>query len=124
MRIPALPDEPLRLARSRAYEQLAGWLKNGLVAAKRLLMTVPRASGLLISLLAADPQKVELRERLASLLVTTGDIYAKLDRLQTAEEKYRKALEIRTALADGQGAPDEFKMAARCGLFEVGQPPT
>jgi tetratricopeptide (TPR) repeat protein len=105
---PALSDEPLQLARSRAYEQLA-LAEERLGRREKALDDCTESVRIVDSLVAADPQKVELRERLASLLVTTGDIYAKLGRLQTAEEKYRKALEIRTALADGPGVPDESK---------------
>jgi tetratricopeptide (TPR) repeat protein len=105
---PALLDESSRLARSRAYEQLA-LAEERLGRREKALDDCTESVRIVDSLVAADPQKVELRERLASLLVTTGDIYAKLNRLETAEEKYRKALAIRTALAEGQGAPDESK---------------
>jgi tetratricopeptide (TPR) repeat protein len=105
---PALLDEPSRLARSRAYEQLA-LAEERLGRREKALADFADSVRIVDLLVAADPQKVDLRERLASLLVTMGDVYAKLGRLEAAEEKYRKALEIRTALADGRGAPDESR---------------
>ena len=101
-------DESWRLARSRAYEQLA-LAEERLGRRDKALDDCAKSVRIVDSLVAADPQKAELRERLASLLVTMGDIYGKLDRFEAADEKYRKALEIRTVLADAQGAPDESK---------------
>jgi tetratricopeptide (TPR) repeat protein len=101
-------DESWRLARSRAYEQLA-LAEERLGRRDKALDDCAESVRIVDSLVAADPQKAELRERLASLSVTMGDIYAKLDRFEAADEKYRKALEIRTVLADTQGAPDESK---------------
>jgi tetratricopeptide (TPR) repeat protein len=105
---PALLDESTRLARSRAYEQLA-LAEERLGRRDKALDDCTESVRILDSLVAADPQKAELRDRLASLLVTVGDIHAKLDQFEPADEKYRKAIEIRTALADAQGAPDESK---------------
>jgi tetratricopeptide (TPR) repeat protein len=101
-------DESWRLARSSAYERLA-LAEERLGRRDKALKDCSESIRIVDSLVAADPQKMKLRERLASLLVTMGDIYAKLDRFEAADEKYRKALEIRTVLAAAQGAPDEPK---------------
>jgi tetratricopeptide (TPR) repeat protein len=105
---PASLDASARLAKSRAYEQLA-LTKERLGRREKALDDCGESARIVDSLVAADAGNAELRERLASLSAMMGDINAKLKRWQPAEQEYRKAIEIRTALADARGAPTESK---------------
>jgi tetratricopeptide (TPR) repeat protein len=103
---PASLDASARLAKSRAYEQLA-LARERLGRREKALDDGAESARIVDSLVAADAGNAQLRERLASLSAMMGDINAKLKRSEPAERQYRKAIEIRTALADAQGAPTE-----------------
>ncbi len=93
-------------ARSRAYERLA-LAEERLGRREQALKDAAESVRIADQLSATTPASAELREWLAAALQTKADIHAKLAQADAAEADYRKAIEIRVALATGSGVTVE-----------------
>jgi tetratricopeptide (TPR) repeat protein len=110
-KLPSLDDAWL-IARSKAFEKRA-LANERLGRREQALKDISESVTVVEPLATQTPDKVAAREHLAGVVLTKGDINAKLNAFDAADADYRRAIDMRTALA---AAPDQARLQGAATL--------